>query len=172
MKAGGGKQKGAQFERAVCVALSRWVTGGKREDCFWRSAMSGGRSTVARQKGKSLGAQAGDVTATYLSGHKLTEKYLIECKFYKDLQIESFLINGKGNLATFWDQVVADADAFAKIPMLVAKQNRMPTLLIMPGYAHALKRPDLCLTTVHAPSADAALYKFDVFLERVKCPFS
>jgi len=47
MRKGGGKAKGASFERDICRRLSLWVSAGKQEDVFWRSAMSGGRSTVA-----------------------------------------------------------------------------------------------------------------------------
>jgi hypothetical protein len=55
MRKGGGKQKGSQFERDVCRELSLWVSHGKQEDVYWRSAMSGGRSTVAALKGARSG---------------------------------------------------------------------------------------------------------------------
>ena len=54
MRKGGGKAKGSSFERLICKELSLWITGGEHQDVFWRSAMSGGRSTVAMKKGDKL----------------------------------------------------------------------------------------------------------------------
>lgn len=133
MKPGGSKQKGAQFERDVCEFLSQWLSEGKRKDLFWRSAMSGGRATVARKRGKHLKAQEGDITATHPIGHKLTNLFLIECKFYANLNILSMMEDGevKTGLAFFWDKLCEDAEKSNKYPMLIAKENRRKPLLIL-----------------------------------------
>lgn len=127
-----GKQKGGAFERDVCRKLSLWVSGGKQSDLFWRSAMSGGRATVARNRGESV-RQAGDITAVAPEGHILTDKYYVECKFYKDLDILSFILNNKGKLAGFWKDTKREADRHGdRYPMLIAKQNNTPALFIVP----------------------------------------
>lgn len=131
MRPGGGKQKGAQFERDVCGHLSRWITAGKSESCFWRSAMSGGRATVRTAKGKSADGQGGDLTATDPRAHALLGKFIIECKHVADLNLRGAAIKGIGPLRTFWDQVTADALRVDKLPMLIARQNLMPTLLFL-----------------------------------------
>lgn len=118
-----GKQKGSSFERSVCVDLSKWITNGEKIDCLWRSAMSGGRATV--QKGKVR--QGGDITAIAPEGHILTDKLYIECKSYKELNINCF-IKGKGTLISFWEVAVKDATKYDKIPSLIFKQNSWPTM--------------------------------------------
>jgi hypothetical protein len=130
MRKGGGKSKGAAFEREVCVLLSRWVTAGKRDDCYWRSAMSGGRSTVARRKGVSLATQAGDISCIHPDGHRLTNKFYIECKHYKDLNFLG-LLKGTGYLVEFWLETKQQAQRYQKLPMLIAKQNLLPTMICL-----------------------------------------
>jgi hypothetical protein len=129
MRRGGSKQKGSGFERKICVALSQWLTKGKRRDLFWRSAMSGGRATLAHAKGIKLSTQGGDVSAIDPLGAVLTDRFCIEIKFYKDLDIAAFLL-GRGNLARFWKQARVDARKYGKQPLLIAKQNLFPTLVL------------------------------------------
>jgi hypothetical protein len=130
MKPGGGKQKGGAFERRICRELSLWMSNGLHEDLYWRSAMSGGRSTVAAGKGKRLAAQAGDISCVNEAGHALTDKFLIECKTYRDLQFEG-LIRGKGHLADFWSETIRAAERYNKYPMLIAKQNQQPAIICL-----------------------------------------
>ena len=124
-----GKQKGSGFERECCKELSLWITDGKMEDCLWRSAMSGGRATVARRKGQMV-RQSGDICAVSPEGHILTDKWFIECKNYRRLQLDQFLVKGTGDLATFWKKACEEAARDSKDPMLIAKQNSWPTLII------------------------------------------
>lgn len=126
-----GKQKGASFERRICVALSIWVSGGKSEDLFWRAAMSGGRSTVAFRKGKTLGAHAGDISATAPEGHALTDEVMVECKAYRDLKIRSAIYTSKGELADFWRVAWAESHKYGKRPMLIGKENGCPLFVCL-----------------------------------------
>jgi hypothetical protein len=130
VKAGGGKAKGAAFERHICQALSKWLSRGKRQDLFWRSAMSGGRATVAHKKGVKLTTQGGDISAIDPLGAALTDYFCIEVKFYRKLDFQAFLL-GRGKLATFWAQVARDAKRYGKKPMLIARQNMYPTLVLV-----------------------------------------
>ncbi len=124
------KAKGSAFERDTCKKLSLWVSGGTHTDLFWRSAMSGGRATVGRKSGKTLTHQAGDISAVHPDGHQLTDVYYVECKFYKNLELGLFLF-GRGTLARFWLEVKKSAEIYDRRPWLLAKQNRLPTLLIL-----------------------------------------
>src|SRR4051812_2899407 len=130
MRPGGGKQKGASFEREVCVLLSKWVTDGKREDVFWRSAMSGGRATVGHRKGKNHSSQVGDISCIHPAGHYFSETFAPECKFYADLNWHGLLI-GKGKLLDFWKEINTQAGRYNKLPFLVARQNRMPAFVCL-----------------------------------------
>lgn len=127
---GYGKQKGAAFEREVCKTLSLWLSGGLRDDLLWRSAMSGGRATLAATK-SGRRAQSGDISAIDEASAALINQFSIECKFYKDIALTSFLLRGEGALAGFWKQAVGDASRACKDPMLIVKQNRMEALLLM-----------------------------------------
>jgi hypothetical protein len=129
MRAGGGKSKGAQFERDACVMLSKWVTNDTQHDIFWRSAMSGGRATVAhKRKGQKLSSQAGDVSCVHPAGAAFISSFVVECKFYADLNFDG-LLTGKGKLVEFWNKLKAEARAHDKSPFLVCKQNRLPAFI-------------------------------------------
>lgn len=136
MRAGGGKDKGSRYERDVCKDLSLWVSGGTKEDLFWRSAMSGGRATIARRRTTArVAAQAGDITATAPEGHILTDLYYIEVKRYADLNFGSFLTKGVGTLAKFWQTAISEASHHGKVPMLIVREDLNVPILIVPHEA-------------------------------------
>ena len=128
MKAGAGKSKGGAFERWTAKQLSLWVTDGKREDALWRSAMSGGRATVMKGKVR----QAGDICAVAPEGQALVDYWFIECKSYRNLGVAQFLLCNSGPLAKFWKVACREAVKYKREPMLIAKQNGLPTLVITP----------------------------------------
>lgn len=130
MRKGGGKQKGASFEREVAVALSKWASRGEREDLFWRSSMSGGRATVARKRGTKLASQAGDLSCINPMGQPFLDKFYVELKHYKDLSYQG-LITNTGYLVKFWNQAQTEANCYVKQPMLIAKQNHIPSMVFI-----------------------------------------
>lgn len=132
MRKGGSKQKGGSFERGIAVALSKWLSYEKREDLLWRSSMSGGRATIARKRGKELQTQAGDLSAIHPSGQPFLNKFYLELKNYRDLQFTSILTN-TGHLVKFWQSTSSEACNYKRSPMLIVKQNRMPTVIFMQG---------------------------------------
>lgn len=74
------RQKGSAFEREFCGHLSRWWTNGADDAVFWRTAGSGGRSTVRSRSGKRTANQAGDVCAIDPIGQPLIDKVTFELK--------------------------------------------------------------------------------------------
>jgi len=126
MRKGGGKQKGSAWEREVCRRLSLWVTDGQKVDCFWRSAMSGGRATVARGKVR----QAGDICAVAPEGNAFADQWFVECKHVAHLNLEGFLIKGLGKLHDFWKLARSEARKYHRDPMIICKQNGWPALVI------------------------------------------
>lgn len=128
-RGGAGKRKGGAFEREVCQRLSLWFSVGKRDDLFWRSSMSGGRATVKHKKGHANETQVGDVSAIHPDGARLTDHVVIECKFYRDLTILGGIFENIGLLYKFWDKLLPVAGA--RHPMLIARQNRTATLVLM-----------------------------------------
>lgn len=130
MRKGGGKAKGASFEREVCTLLSLWVSHGERKDLFWRSAMSGGRATIRERKGEVTKTQFGDISAVDPLGHCLTDQYYIECKSYKNLALESFILKKTGILRQFWDKTRQEAKKYNRKPLLICRQNMYPTFVL------------------------------------------
>lgn len=131
MKPGGGHGKGAEYERTVCKRLSLWLSENERDDLLWRSAMSGGRATVMAKIGKVANAQAGDISSIDRVSSDFIEKFFVECKSYNDLEITQLITKQAGLLKGFWDKAYEEADSYRKMPMLVAKQNRMPEMIII-----------------------------------------
>lgn len=128
MRNGGGKAKGAVFERLICQQLSLWLTSGKRKDVLWRSAMSGGRATVAKRKGQDV-RQCGDICAVAPEGHAFCNHFYIECKHLKKIGLDG-LIKGGGALLTIWEKTRQEAVHYDRVPLLIIRQNGWPTLLM------------------------------------------
>jgi len=124
-----GKYKGSEFEREMCKTLSSWLSAGKRLDYFWRSAMSGGRATVAMKKNIELGASSGDITAICSEGEVLTKQFMIECKAYRSLQLDQLIFTDTGEFRWIWLKLKADSKKYHREPMLIAKQNQRPVIV-------------------------------------------
>ena len=136
MRAGGSKQKGAGFERDVCKKLSLWVSEGKSDAIFWRSAMSGGRATVGQKQGIQRNTQVGDISAIDPIGAPFLDVFYVECKFYKDFMWAAYMLKQSGTLHRIWkDLCLKSFDTVVdKIPMLIGKQNGYPPFAIIPPF--------------------------------------
>ena len=139
MRPGGGKAKGAEFERQVCKRLSMWISRGKRDDLFWRSAMSGGRATIGKAAGADRGAQVGDISAIS-DGGKYTDVaarfisfFVVECKSVKNYQLDLFLFEGRGVIQNAIDQCALASRV--KSPLIILKQNRGREIVVFRGDA-------------------------------------
>jgi hypothetical protein len=130
MKRGGGAAKGAAFERMVCKSLSKWLTKGKRDDVFWRVAMSGGRATLQHRKGLVNIAQLGDVGAIDPEGCRITDKFVVECKHVRNLNLEAAFIKRSGAFMRFWYKLLPVCKSHRRQPLFVVCQNRMPVLVV------------------------------------------
>jgi hypothetical protein len=130
MKSGGGKAKGGNFEREICKRLSEWVSDGKSDDLFWRSAMSGGRATVRKKKNQETASGQGDITAVTPAGNILTDRFVIECKHLKSIGLDAH-VYGQGPLAGIWNKLKNETPKNKK-PMLIFKENRRPILIGLP----------------------------------------
>lgn len=132
MRKGGGKVKGAAFERQVCKMLSAMMSGGQREDLFWRSAMSGGRATVGHRRGALHRAQAGDISAIDAAGAELTDLFYIECKNLASLNLSSLVCKLEGTLHQIWLHTRNEAKKYGKLPVLIAKEKSRPAIICLP----------------------------------------
>lgn len=163
------KQKGAAFEREVCTKLSLWVTDGTQHDLFWRSAMSGGRATVAYRRGIKLQKQAGDIVATDRAGNDLLDLFIIECKFYKDLAVEQFIYQTMDDSVWgWWLKLINEARKYKKAPIMIAKQNRRKILMITNSVGFGLlglTHKDGCVLASIQPNTN--IIDFEQFLDEV-----
>jgi hypothetical protein len=164
MRAGGSKQKGSAFERQMCKSLSLWASSGLREDLYWRSSMSGGRSTIQVKKGKQNTTQAGDISSIDRTGSEFIERFCVECKHYKTLDLIPGIIQNRGALHGFWKRLLKDAAGVKKLPILIAKQNRLPTLVLLTegGASQLNLRRGDCLSILLQWNCE--LYNIDVLL--------
>lgn len=125
--------KGAVYERSCCQRLSLWVSDMKREDIFWRAAMSGGRANLKsrRRRGAKFSAQSGDISAIHPLGHLLLNLFVIECKWYLNLKLSQLVFGRRGHLDKIWGKLmdVCDRSGGCRQPLLFAKQNRQQELV-------------------------------------------
>lgn len=133
MRPGAGKRKGTEFERGVAKLLSLWMTHGTRDDVLWRSAISGGRTTIQQKKktkpslnknDSKLAHVGGDICAVHPLGAPFINTFFVELKFYRDLNLGRVLVEQDGLLIRFWRKACNQAAAVGKHPLLVFKENR------------------------------------------------
>lgn len=171
MRAGAGKQKGSSFERHVCKELSLWVSVGRHDDIFWRSSLSGGRATIGLRFGSIRGAQAGDISAISSLGERLLDYVVVECKHYRELDVFSGIVNDTGRLHKFWHDLRQHSARFGKAPMLIARQNNMPTVCLLSSATSFLL---FGLSNDHVsaliPRWDCHVVIFDCFLREARVP--
>jgi hypothetical protein len=129
MRPGGGKGKGGGYERKVGEKLSLWISQGIRKDLLCRTVGSGAQFTTAAKKLISAG-HAGDLMSQDLLSQEFCSKFVIECKFWKNLEIIKFL-DKKGELFDALKKVQKEAKDVNKKYWLVAKQNQQKDLLFM-----------------------------------------
>lgn len=132
MRPGAGKNKGSQFERDIGAKLSLWLSGGQRKDLLRRTVGSGAQFTACFKKGIMEGVP-GDLTAAHPLAFEFCEKYVVECKFWRDLDFLNFLQRkgGKQSLYYAMKKVRKEAEDSGKKWMLIVKQNHRPELLLM-----------------------------------------
>ena len=125
------KSKGSGFEREISKKLSLFLSEGKQDDLFWRTQNSGGRFTVRNKKNIDTHNQSGDISSTNPSSDWFSEKVSIECKHYKNINLWSMLTGAKSGVLGFWNQCVGDGEKSNKSPILIARQNYKPVLMIV-----------------------------------------
>lgn len=126
------KLKGNIFELTICKELSYWISDGKRGDLFVRNVTSGARTTVAHKKGIKTGI-IGDVMAADEdpAANAFLTKYVIECKHWKDLNLNHALWNKRDEIYYQLNKTYLRCLAHKKIMLFIAKQNYYPTYLFM-----------------------------------------
>lgn len=92
--------------------------------------MSGGRATLQSRKGIKNRSQSGDISAVDPMGAPLIDAFFMETKHLQSLEIHRWIYNGKTPLDEIWDKTLRDAAFLDKQPLVIAKQNRQPELVM------------------------------------------
>lgn len=133
--------KGSQFERDICRELSLWWTGGERDDIFWRTSQSGGRSTTRAKKGKKTFGQSGDIQAVDPLGRPLLDLVTIELKkgYNRESAFQCLDNLPRGGLyhETQWEKFIGQArggavSAGSPFWFLIHKRDHRATMIFMP----------------------------------------
>ena len=143
-------QKGSQFERDMCRLFSRWVSGGDRDDLFWRTSQSGGRATACSRRGAALKTKGfyGDMALVGGSDHEagklFADSVSVEFKRgYNRVSIQDLLDLPK-RAATrtfeyFLEQAAHDAEESGRLWLLVWKRDSRDPIVVMPhGFGASL----------------------------------
>lgn len=122
------------------------------------------------RRGKNTNSQLGDISSVAAEGHRLTDHYVIEAKFYADLDLEAFLFSRKGKLYGFWRVLNKIARRNGRAPLLIAKQNRMDALIIStPEGLEALGLFEF-VWVAGCRASPVAHFVFLRALEQIECP--
>lgn len=125
MRKGGGKDKGAEWERQVGKALSLWLTNQERKDIFSRNVLSGGSFTIAQSAGKQSSRMPGDLMAAHPLAFKFLSAFMVECKHLASLGLENYLfdVGGASPLAQIVSFAAGQAQQAKLRYIIIAKQN-------------------------------------------------
>lgn len=128
-----GSQKGAAFERLIAKQLSLWVSKGASTDLFWRTAGSGARSTGRVKKGGAgIEYQAADISLAHPDGRPFADRFVVECKSYKNLELHRLCYDPKAMLVgVWWAKVRREAEQVGREPLLIVKANGYAPLMVM-----------------------------------------
>jgi len=127
-----GKLKGSAFERKISVQLSNWWSDNSDKNVFWRTPSSGARFTQLSKTGDTAENQSGDIMYISADGKPLIDKFYIELKSLSDINIWSFItkLKGKSTISSITVDTFQKAEAENKIPIIIAKQNYKPIIVI------------------------------------------
>jgi len=128
-------EKGGTFERDLNTRLSLWISDGEHRDLFRRAVMSGGQFTNADRDGATGTKLPGDVAAAHPLAFALVNLFAIEAKNRKDIGLRVYMVDTKGTsfLAQTIEKTRLQATRHGVAWMVVAKEDRQPSLVFMPS---------------------------------------
>jgi hypothetical protein len=163
IRKGGGKQKGSSFERKICRAISMWWSNGEWDDLCWRSVSSGARGTTSHSIVKGY---HGDLAPVSPAIEPLFNVFSFEVKFYKEIDISEVLRDCNSKILQWFRQSMRSAIYSKRIPIVIAKSNNYPELLICQSDLVVLN-PELQVENLNYISVGGRLHivNFNDYLE-------
>ena len=134
-------KKGSAFEREICKSLSFWLTNGKRDDIFWRTAGSGARAETRKKVGKETAFQNGDLAFIDPIGETYLRFFFVEIKkgYNKHLDILSFVDKaGKHQILKAWLNKACKQRRPGQIIQLIVKRDLRKTFVVIESVCFVL----------------------------------
>ena len=125
--------KGSAYERKVAMSISLWITDGLCDDAVWRSAMSGGRTTLKNRKLKKAqknSTQAGDFDGNSPEGIEFVRAFYCDSKHLSDLEVAAWIYQKQGKCRKSIDPVWTEAAMYGRIPLGLFKENQRDHLAL------------------------------------------
>jgi len=113
------KRKGSEFERTISKKLSLWFSNNTNQYLFWRTHSSGALATVSKVKSQECDISL--LTTDNTDCNIFIDNFIIECKFYKKIEMPLFEQNNK--IILWFDTLQTISNTTKKIPLLIAKSN-------------------------------------------------
>lgn len=140
--------KGSVFEREVAKRLSLWYSHGQDDSWIWRTAMSGGRSTVRARQGKRTSGGAGDLTFTDERAAPLFDLITFELKRgYPKVSLSDLIDRNDGTKPAgfeLWLQQAIRSARQGSTPywMIIHKRNNRSAMAYLEGNLYAYLRDE------------------------------
>lgn len=102
---------------------------GLRADLFARTVLSGGQFTIS----KINEGVPGDLQANNPLAFTFMELFLVECKAYKDIGLDKYMLDlaGKTFLSKTYKLAKDQSEKIKVSPLVIAKQNNCPVIVLM-----------------------------------------
>jgi hypothetical protein len=147
------KEKGSEYEREMGTVTSLWLTKGLKDDTVTRTEGSGARFT-------NVGKGApGDLTTCHPLSYPFFDKYVVECKCWRYIEMIDFIIM-KGEIYEAFQNLIKQCKVCERLPFMLLKQNYKPTLVICPS------RPVLAVLPIVRPFNYHLIFAEHYFMAR------
>lgn len=158
------KQKGNTFERKIAKILSLRLTNNKDEYACWRTASSGGMTTINKnKKSKSLESQSGDIKQVTEKGiykdlDNFFDKFFVECKALKQFDLTPPYNKQILNIVS---QLENERNQSNKLIFFILKRNNKDILIFTDYNLSEIK----CYATYHFENFNLNCYLFEDFIK-------
>jgi len=165
------KSKGNTFERAICKQLSLWWSNNERDDLYWRSSSSGGRSTQRAKKGQTTCNASGDIAAMDADGQDLLRVFTFELKVgYSNLDVLSLIDQNASSLLSSWfEQAESSRKAAGSLSwcLIWKRDRRQPVMMFPCEFWQFVKHLECNIEMILTQNFHVAVVGLTEFLESV-----
>ncbi|MGH9608035.1 MAG: putative PDDEXK endonuclease [Bryobacteraceae bacterium] len=123
--------KGGSFERKIAGDLSDWLTFGASNRVLWRNPNSGAMAhRLSSEQSHWVGGDIGVLDRDCAQAVEYVRLFHTELKHWRCLEWHRF-IQHEGMLWQTWVKTKVLAEQEGRLPLVIARQNRQPDMLLM-----------------------------------------